>query len=153
MDVDQPVMPGSDEAFGQQAHEAGKHDELGAGFADGAVERRIEARPVGKALVIDHRGGQARPGGAIDSLHARTVGDNEHDLDRTVGDGGTEAIDQRLQVAAPTRDQHGDFELAAYHRPVSRTRQPGSPARRVSIVPIAATRSPALLRTSETAAA
>ena len=45
----------------------------------------------------------------------RPVGQDQDDIDGTVGDARPEMIEDRLQIAAATRDQDGKAQLSAHH--------------------------------------
>ena len=106
VDVDHPACPGLDEGVGEDAHEAGQHDQLDARPLQFRLKRGVEARPVGKRLVVDGAGRDAGLPRAVEAGGVGAVREHEHDLGRIVG--GARCLDQRDHVRAAARDQDRD---------------------------------------------
>ena len=65
-----------DEARRQDAHEARQHDQVGREAVDDLRQGGVETVAVGKALVVDHRGGNAVRGGKFEASCVGAVGDH-----------------------------------------------------------------------------
>ena len=108
MDIDDRLREAVEEVVAEQLHVAGEHHQAGAPAVHpvGQLARRVGAVGVGAAG--EGGGGDALFGGTLQgggSVAARGDGD---DLRLAAVDG----VDERLQVGAGARDEHGDGERA-----------------------------------------
>ncbi|MNP22246.1 hypothetical protein D3C76_1149070 [compost metagenome] len=104
VDVQQAALIVADEARREDAHEAGEQHQVGIEAVDGLDQRGIEAFAVGIRLVIEEARLDAGLAGTLEAEGIRAVGDHRADGGRRFSAG--EAVDQGLQVAAGTGDQH-----------------------------------------------
>lgn len=104
VDVEQPASKGLAEWGGENAHEAGEHDEVGRMGLDGLGQCVIESLTRRKSLVIDDLGMNASRLCHGQALSLGTVGDHRSHID-----GPTPCI-ERIQdghhVAAASGDEH-----------------------------------------------
>src|SRR5215204_6296140 len=132
MDVQHPPGPAVDEPRRQDAHEAGKAEELDAMRQKLLVERTLEGLALRIGLVVDDRG--CDPGGRRprEAFRVRPVRDHQRDLGRVVGRLG--GLDQRRHVGTAAGNEDGDAALSGRRQcqilnlPVVRTGSPSGPA-------------------------
>src|SRR5680860_1645200 len=106
VDIEMTVPPVPHEAFGMEPLEALIAEQLYACFSQRRVEGGIEILAGAKILMVDGERWNEACLGAQQSLGARYI---RHDEDDLGGKGGSPAgFDQRLQIAAPARDEDGD---------------------------------------------
>ena len=104
MDVEDSFRKGLDKSWAEQAHEPGQADQMHPMALELGDQRLVVglARPVGR--VLEHRCLDARPTGPLETTRVRVVGND----DRNGRDEMTVShrVDDRLEVATPTRNQH-----------------------------------------------
>ncbi len=105
MDVDDTVRPTVEECCGQDAHEAGEHDEVGAGRGDGVSEARLPACTIGPV----ERDGMRRDACLAGTLEGRCVVYVAEHSDEFSGDlASADRCDERDEVAARSGGEDGD---------------------------------------------
>ena len=106
MDVDQPPLPFAHEVIAENPHEPRKADQFRAGFGQARIQRGIERIAEIIAGMFDHFRRDAGLTRAFQPLRARDIRYHQHDSGGECGIGA--GIDERLQIAPATGDQHRD---------------------------------------------
>ena len=94
-----------------QPVEAGEDDQLDARGAQRVDQRRVERLAGGERAVVDHARRDAGPRGALEAARRRR-GSRCTTRDATVEAAVGDAIEDRLQVGAPSGDEHAGRDHA-----------------------------------------
>src|SRR5260221_2292014 len=140
MDVDEPIARELDEGLAENPHDAGEAHECIAGRLQRGVERGVEFVARRMVAVRNHLRRNARLRSAPEPLRIAAVRQHEPDLRREVALHA--GVDQRLQVRAAARDQHGNLQPGHCDSVLSSRVRGASPAR-ATMPPMRWTRSPA----------
>ncbi len=103
MDVEDGVREGIEQRCADQAHEAGQADEAHAGGPQLVDDRGFERLPAREAAVFDDNGANARRPRPFETGGVSAIRD--HDANRRPQPAFGNGVDERLQVAAPPRDE------------------------------------------------